>query len=314
MILQIANSDPKATSSSATDKLKNMHLSDYPQMILFHTALDHVSDPTKIIVTFCPPGSQDAEAKNITVPLLPDVSNLASLDINMHNSPTKAYDMGVMYNDWFSACFGFQVILAYLSEHGRPVLGNLSPDIVTPTNGWLSGLTGPISILGSKTPVSKIGFSDCAPFLIASTASMASIRPRVPADEDFTIIKFRPNIVISGAEFAFEEDFWGKLALNGGEEQIDIELTANCARCRSINVDYATGQPGKGDAGKILKKLMSDRRVDKGVKYSPVFGRYGFLGIKGEGKDIAVGDDAVVTRRNAERTTFGKRPLFRSLV
>ena len=28
----------------------------------------------------------------------------------------------------------------------------------------------------------------------------------------------------------------------------------------------------------------------------------------------AVGDDAVVTRRNAERTTFGKRPLFRSLV
>jgi len=105
MILQVANSDPKATSSSATDKLKNMHLTDYPQMMLFHTALDHTSEPTKIIVTYCPPESREAGAKSIAIPLLPDVSGLGSLDINMHNSSTKAYDMGVMYNDWFSACF-----------------------------------------------------------------------------------------------------------------------------------------------------------------------------------------------------------------
>src|SRR5436305_14317486 len=113
MILKVANSDTKATSSSATDKLKNMYLSNYPQMALFHTALDHASDPTKIIVTYSPPGSCGEEAKTVSIPLLPDVSHLASLEICMHNSPTCAYDMGATYNDWFSACFGYRVILPY---------------------------------------------------------------------------------------------------------------------------------------------------------------------------------------------------------
>lgn len=79
-------------------------------------------------------------------------------------------------------------------------------------------------------------------------------------------------------------------------------------RCTSLNVDYDTGKPGEGAKGEVLKALQKDRRVDPGHKYSPVFGRYGFLqrGEDGVVKDavLSVGDKVEVTKRNVERTVF----------
>lgn len=46
--------------------------------------------------------------------------------------------------------------------------------------------------------------------------------------------------------------------------------------------------------------------MDAGVKYSPIFGRYAFLHEGSEGHVIRRGDEAEVSRRNVERTTFGK--------
>lgn len=117
------------------------------------------------------------------------------------------------------------------------------------------------------------------------------------------IRKFRPNIILADAPAEWDEDYWGQISINSN---IDIVLTQNCARCASINVDFATGKPGTGEAGTMLKKLIKDRRVDKGTKFSPVFGRYGFVSGKGDGKLVRVGDEVRVTKRNKERTTFGK--------
>lgn len=103
---------------------------------------------------------------------------------------------------------------------------------------------------------------------------------------------------------AYEEDFWAELVV--GSSQIRVLLTANCARCQSINVNFATGKFGTGDSGKVFKKLMADRRVDKGAKYSPIFGRYGFLDAKSDLKTVRVGDDVVVARRMDERAVYGK--------
>ena len=137
------------------------------------------------------------------------------------------------------------------------------------------------------------------------------------------ITKFRPNIVLDGAEEEFEEDFWGELDVFApSHEQRDskqgrhigllktkLVLTLNCARCNSLNVDYQTGKVGTGEAGKILKKLQSDRRVDPGSKYSPVFGRYGFIDRVAEGETgvvLSIGDEVQVSRWNKSRTTWGK--------
>lgn len=112
-----------------------------------------------------------------------------------------------------------------------------------------------------------------------------------------------------------------------------LELTANCGRCISINVDYATGRAAAGDQGAALKKLTRDRRVDAGAKYTPIFGRYAFLvGREADGDDddgdtpesnksgpsgssssssgggagveICVGDRVAVTRRKGERDVW----------
>jgi len=100
----------------------------------------------------------------------------------------------------------------------------------------------------------------------------------------------------------WEEDYWAELTIHQtgnineagsaipsaqeGEPQprpcCKIQLTANCGRCTSINVDYATGRPAAGEQGTALKKLMRDRRVDAGEKYTPIFGRYGYL-VDGDG-------------------------------
>jgi uncharacterized protein YcbX len=117
------------------------------------------------------------------------------------------------------------------------------------------------------------------------------------------ITKFRPNIVISGSEEEFAEDYWAELATG---DKLKIVLTANCSRCTSLNVDYATGKFGASESGKILKKLQADRRVDPGAKYSPIFGRYGFLDKMPVGSSLKVGDEVTVVKRNAERSRFGR--------
>ena len=184
---------------------------------------------------------------------------------------------------------------------------------------WLS-LPSPKSTTDASQSValpstSQITFADCAAYLITTTESLSDVSARLPEGEVFDITKFRPNVVLSGSPGAWDEDFWGTISIspsrsskgsspvpNGThtqnpvnnhdqEEGIHIVLTANCSRCISINIDYATGAPGKGAAGTMLKKLMNNRRVDAGRKWSPIFGRYGFLAPESRGSSASGGDD-----------------------
>ena len=83
-------------------------------------------------------------------------------------------------------------------------------------------------------------------------------------------------------------------------------LTSNCARCTSINVDLEKGRMGVGESGKLLKKMMRERRVDRGSRWTPIFGRYGF---PTKGGEIKVHDEVVVSRRNEEHTVWSKLGL-----
>lgn len=44
----------------------------------------------------------------------------------------------------------------------------------------------------------------------------------------------------------------------------------------SLQLDYTTGAAVAPDR-QPLKHLMRDRRIDPGMKYNPVFGRYGMI-------------------------------------
>lgn len=225
-----------------------------------------------------------------------------------------------MYNDWFSEKFGFRVVLAYWGGNARQVLGNLSPSTSTLTKESHDPISGPQTafetIVGYIPIISrllapnteKIAFNDCASFLVITEESSASVSTRLPENTEMDITKFRANIILAGSPAPFDEDLWGELLLGN---DIKIALTANCTRCVSLNVDYATGKPGMG----VLKLLMKDRRVDEGVKWSPVFGRYGFLldGKKGGRKELEVGSEVVVSKRLERTSTLCECEQYRDM-
>lgn len=234
------------------------------------------------------------------------------------------------YSQWFSDRLGYEVHLAYLGvDNYRPVLGNLAPNASTRNPAWkaaqaaraqaqaqtswlqklANGLPGMSTVTADPAetvePGYEIGFADCSPYMIVNARSFEDVAARFPSEDPLEIEKFRPNIVVAGAEEAFEEDFWGELCIHGRDD-VRLQLTSNCVRCTSLNVDWATGKFGTSAKGNVLKTLAKDRRVDRGHKYSPVFGRYGFLvrGADKEGLRVGVGDEVEVTKSNEERTVF----------
>jgi glycine hydroxymethyltransferase len=346
--------------------LKNMHVPEYPEMSLFETAIEPPqtgSDTGKLTVTYTPPEEAKHESRTLEIPLRmtsQEVNSMKTLTVTMHQSPTTGYDMGPEYNEWFSACFGYPVVLAYLGSNSRGILGTLAPrkrnkesileiwwrEVCDPRGkeGILIGLLA-VYVIGSmlwkgydivrqgmtpdtwsmKTYLNtfaavvtlsalhwmtlrrhedRIGFADCAPFLVISETSVDNVSARLPEGEEMDQTKFRPNIVVSGAENAFEEDFWTELAV--GRKGAKLLLTGNCVRCQSLNVDYGTGKMGTGESGSVLKKLMKDRRVDQGARFSPVFGRYSFLDRGASGERIRVGDEVVIAKRGKEHTVTGE--------
>lgn len=327
MLLKVIPSEDGTT-------FKNMHVPHFPEMALFHTDIEYPAPNRdgKVIVTYHPP---DAESARLEIPLEPSTETLAPLKITMHQSPTTGYDMGADYNAWFSKCFGYPVVLAYLGPHTREVLGTLAPAkakkssiqdlirgrwelsilvllavVVTVFNGYRllrAEVVGCLLIASALAfggynyfrAEDRITFADCAPYLVISETSVNDVSARLEGEEmDRT--KFRPNIVVSGAGEAFEEDYWCALKIG----QARLLLTGNCVRCQSLNVDYETGKMGTGEAGTVLKKLMKDRRVDLGAKFSPVFGRYSFLE-RGVGTCLKIGDEVEVAERGDTRSILG---------
>lgn len=281
-------------------KLENMSIGHFPTMCLFH---QNISGNT-LTISYGTTPSDD----NIDVPLEPDHKNMEKISINMHQSPTTGYDMGTKYNEWLSERFGFKVILAYWGGNPRVVLGNLpgrpTNQGPTPKNIITKALTS-VPVIGSLLKDDEtIAFNDCAPYLVINETSVSDVSSRLPEDVDMDLTKFRANIVLSGSDSPYTEDYWAELTFNGDSPQPKIVLTGNCGRCASLNVDYHTGKYGTGRDGQVLKVLQKDRRVDPGMKYSPIFGRYGFVGKGGEGSILKVGDEVVVSKKNEERTKF----------
>ncbi|KAM3080530.1 hypothetical protein ACMFMG_005476 [Clarireedia jacksonii] len=294
----------KVNDDESSPRLQNMHVTHNPSMALFHTSIQD----SILRVQYRSPGSSlDSDLPTLEIPLEPATfSNLKKVEVNMHSSPTTAYDMGTKFNDWFSKYFGFKVILAYSGSNRRLVLGNLpgKPAYEGPlTKSPIAQVISKVPVVGSFMNVQedeKIAFNDCAPYLVITEKSCADVSSRLPPDTPMDITKFRANVILSGSPSAFDEDYWGGLSFGDDKE---IILTGNCGRCVSLNVDHEKGTAAPKGEG-VLKLMMGDRRVDPGMKYSPIFGRYGFVRKSSEGKVLKVGDEVRVSKRNEERTRF----------
>ncbi|KAF2027878.1 hypothetical protein EK21DRAFT_102211 [Setomelanomma holmii] len=287
---------------------KNMAVSRQPEMTQFFQEITGYNSPDgSLRVTFRAFGDTSKQ-KSITIPLNPDTAKLSPYEVTMHNSPTSAFKMPQSYDDWFTSCFGYDVILVYLGANTRAVLfEDMQPSTPDPltrflhdyipfTSKWVNSLMGL-----TQDEQWRISFADCAPYLIVSQTSLEDVSSRLPEGEEMDVTKFRPNIVIKGAWDAYQEDYWGKVTINN---DVEIVMAHNCVRCKSINIDYETGKPGEGPKGEVLKRLQKDRRVDVGAKWSPVFGRYSFWDLKRGDKIVRIGDRINVKKVNDGYTVW----------
>jgi len=359
---------------------KNIQIVRFPECALFHQRLD--LDAGEIEVTYHVPSPPlftpvaPEQRAALRVPLYPDIKNHHGdddnnnvIDVSLGGSRTIAYRMGDPYDAWFSACFGYEVVLVYIGDQARDVLAHKpsqhllwrqsqSQQQQQQEGGWMSAISSYIPGMasgkgdnegeagnrkqgkkGSSNKSEWLAFNDVAPYLVTSKASLHDVSKRLPEGEDMDMRRFRSNIVVDGGAAekggeeegegevleAWDEDFWAELTVvtrknggnDGGGERHRLALTANCGRCMSINVDYDQGRPSEGEPGQVLKKLMADRRVDLGNKYSPIFGRYAFIAPGERGDDdedvvveVAVGDEIHVTKRLDQRDTWAwPRPV-----
>ncbi|CAO2654208.1 Nn.00g109410.m01.CDS01 [Neocucurbitaria sp. VM-36] len=285
------------------DGYKNMAVSRYPEMTQFLQEMDNGSLTVKYRAY-----GDGSKATSLKIPLVPDTEKLKPIEITMHSSPTSGFIMPEKYNAWFSECFGYEVVLVYIGENKRAVLFQnmqpLEPDPMTRFIKKNIPFAGSYveKIMGlHQNEQWKIRFADCAPYLITSQTSLEEVSGRLPEGEEMDMTKFRPNIVIKGAFEPFQEDYWGRLKINNKAE---IIMAHNCVRCKSINIDYETGKPGTGPSGDVLKKLQSDRRIDIGSKWNPVFGRYSFWDPKYPTQTVKVGDRVNVAKVNEGLTVW----------
>jgi uncharacterized protein YcbX len=267
----------------------NMFVGISPEMALFHCKL---KSPGSFVVLYHAPTPSLASPGpeiSIELPFEPPQKHMERINITMHTiSSYPAFRMPEEINEWFSNCFGYNVILAYMGDG----LGIQMKD--EKTDMWLDTIKPSIPC---KLP--WVTFSDGAAIHVTAEASLDDLHPRLEG-ERAVMEKFRPNIVVDGTT-AWDEDFWGQLEITGAG--IKIILTSNCARCMSINVDLEKGRMGDGASGALLKRMMRDRRIDPGKKWEPIFGRYGF---PTNGGEIKVGDDVAVSVRNKEHGVWSK--------
>lgn len=269
------------------------------QLCLFSVAI--ADDAASLEVTHTLAGD------TLRIPLVPVLGE--AVEVTMHQSACTSFAVSADADAFFSRHLGFATRLLFIGPSTRKVLGNFAPP--QQQSGFLASWFA--ATAGKQQQDAAITFTDCAPLLVTTTASLAAVSARTGDDVD--VRKFRPNIVLAADDEdemeplqPWEEDYWAELEI-GEDAPATLLCTANCARCLSLNVDFATGGHVENHR-QPLKSLMKDRRVDPGMKFSPVFGRYAFLRRREDGGDVVlkVGDRVRVSKRNKERTVFGWSP------
>ncbi|WP_428622712.1 MOSC domain-containing protein [Sedimenticola sp.] len=86
-------------------------------------------------------------------------------------------------------------------------------------------------------PQDRVGFADGFPFLLISQASLDDLNSRL--DEAVPMIRFRPNLVVSGCE-PYAEDSWRRIRIG----EMTFRVAKPCSRCAIPTINPETGEKG----------------------------------------------------------------------
>ena len=136
----------------------------------------------------------------------------------------------------------------------------------------------------------SVAFAECCPLLLISEDSLEIVNERCSKFQ-CDVQRFRPNIVISGAD-AFAEDTWKFIKIGDAV----FRCVTKCGRCLLPNVDPFTGVKDKDEPMKTLKEFRKVSAEEKAIYgESPILGCN--LGTDVDGV-IRVGDIVSVMRIN----------------
>jgi uncharacterized protein YcbX len=199
--------------------------------------------------------------------------------------PVPVGDAGDDAAAWFSELLSAPSRLVAMTEGYErmfPVAASSFPD---PTSGFARAV--------ERASGFGLSLSDAAPILLINTASHLDLAAH--ASEPFGIERWRPNVVIDGAD-AWEEDTWRQLRI--GDGTVDVALP--WPRCTIPQVDQDSGgrhrEPARvlkarrwcsslDDVPDLLKLLLVGSAV------------FGVTGGAPEGTVLRVGDDVEVLER-----------------
>ncbi|MFJ5023817.1 MOSC domain-containing protein [Streptomyces goshikiensis] len=143
--------------------------------------------------------------------------------------------------DWFSAFLGLPARLVHMDEPAvrRPV----DPDYALPGE--------------------TVSLADGYPLLLTTLASLDALNGLIaegdhPEEGPLPMNRFRPNVVVSGAE-AWAEDDWRRIAIGDAV----FRGVRECGRCIVTTTDQTTAGRGK----EPLKTLARHRRIGKSLAF-----------------------------------------------
>jgi len=114
----------------------------------------------------------------------------------------------------------------------------------------------PVDPAYARSAEDRVSFADGYPFLLTSERSLVALNERL--DEPLPMNRFRPNLVVAGAE-AFVEDGWERIRIG----PVTFSVVKPCTRCKITTVDQETGAVGK----EPLQTLADFRRGPDGVEF-----------------------------------------------
>ncbi|KAL3049603.1 hypothetical protein OYC64_008956 [Pagothenia borchgrevinki] len=120
---------------------------------------------------------------------------------------------------------------------------------------------------GPLLPPFEVAYPDEAPVMLLSEASVQDLSSRL--EEDVTVKRFRPNIVISDCE-AFAEDSWVDIQIGS----VRLQRVKSCGRCVFTTVDPETGVISRKEPLDTLKSYRLCKPSDQHIyQKSPLFGQ-----------------------------------------
>ncbi len=194
------------------------------------------------------------DEKQLEIPFAPEIEFAATVKIWSGKVRAQVYESRI--NDWFADVLQTNCKLAAMPEETRRK----------------------VNYFYAVHKSDVVSFADAYPFLLIGESSLENLNEKLA--RKIPMNRFRPNIVVSGAE-SFAEDEWKKIKIG----ETIFHVVKPCARCVMTTIDQDTGI---SDGVEPLKTLAAYRIPKRSVKKKILFGQN--LIAENVGGQIKIGD------------------------